>query len=90
MISPYIFAGIACAVFLFIFSLRIKAGRLFYSFAELAIFYALMRIAPLMMYENHGLMNVLALAEDFIILAAGFFLSKKQLGVQNAKLIAAV
>ena len=90
MISPYIFAGIACAVFLFIFSLRIKAGRLFYSFAELAIFYALMRIAPLMMYENHGLMNVLALAEDFVILAAGFFLSKKQLGVQNAKLIAAV
>ena len=90
MISPYIFSGIACGIFLFIFSLRIKKGMTDYSWVELAIFYGLMRIVPVIMYQHHGVMNYIALAEDIIFLAAGFFISGKQLGIKNAKLIAAV
>lgn len=90
MLSPYIFAGIACAVFLLIFSLRTKKGLPDYRGSELAVFYLLMRIVPVMMLKARTTMNYIALAVDIVILSAALLVSVKQLGKKNAKLIAAV
>lgn len=90
MLSPYIFAGIACAVFLLIFSLRTKKGLSDYRGSELAVFYLLMRIVPVVMLKDRKTMNYIALAVDIVILSAALLVSVKQLGKKNAKLIAAV
>lgn len=90
MLSPYIFAGIACAVFLLIFSLRTKKGLPDYRWSELAVFYLLMRMVPVIMLKDRTTMNYIALAVDIVILSAALLVSVKQLGKKNAKLIAAV
>lgn len=73
MISVYYAVGITCSIFLWIFYLRCKKGRVDYNKIELAVCYVFTRIIPILMLGTHTYMAWTNLLGDLIVFLMLFF-----------------
>lgn len=88
--SGFIYIGLACVIFFIILCRRLKYSAPAYTLPELAVFYFLMRIFPLLMIEEKALVNFIALGADAVVLAALLPASEKLLGKGSFRTAAAV
>lgn len=91
MISVFIYTGIACFIFFFLFRKKLNSSSFNgYSLFELSVFYLLMRICPLFMLEERSMMNYIAFAADIILIAAAVTAFGKICGAAGRKTAAAL
>ena len=90
MTSVFIYSGLASAVFLLIFGLRLKRCPADYSLIDLAAFYGLMRLVPLFMLTERSVGNYAVLLIDAAFLAGMFFTAREVFGNRAARTTAAL
>ncbi len=83
MLSAFCYTGIACLIFFFISGEKLKRTVLHYSAAELLIFYALMRLCPMLMLAERSIGNYIAFAADLAVLGMIVFVSGKLFGKEK-------
>lgn len=91
MVSIFIYTCIACFIFYFLFRKKLNSSSIVgYSVFELAVFFLLMRVCPLLMLEESSQMNCIAFAADIVLFAAAVFVSGKLCGADSRKTAAAL